>query len=120
MRLAAVMVEQDARAAMHLRDDDALGPVDDEGAVVRHQRHVAHIDVLLLDIEHRPGFGLCVDFENDQAQRNAHRRGIGNPALAAFLGIELGIFELVMDEIHLGGAGEIADRENAAQRLFQA
>ena len=31
-----------------------------------------------------------------------------------------GGFEFVMDEIQLGGAGKIADRENAAQRLFQA
>ena len=32
----------------------------------------------------------------------------------------LGVFELVIDEIELGGAGEIADREHAAQRLLEA
>ena len=53
--LAAVMVEQHARRAVHLADDHALGAVDDERAVLRHQRHVAHVDVLLLDIEHASG-----------------------------------------------------------------
>src|SRR3546814_3114397 len=42
MRLAAVMVEEHAGAAVHLRDDDALGAVDHEGAVTGHERHVAH------------------------------------------------------------------------------
>ena len=50
MALALVVIEEHARRAMHLRDDDALGAVDDERAVHRHQRHVAHIDVLLLDV----------------------------------------------------------------------
>ena len=118
--LAAVMVEQHARRTVHLRDDDALGAVDDERAVLRHQRHVAHVDVLLLDIEHRAGFGIGIDLEHDQAQRHAHRRGIGDAALAALVGVVFGLFELVMDEIELGGAGEIADREHRAQRLFEA
>ena len=48
--LALVVVEEDAGAAVHLGDDDALGAVDDESAVVRHQGHVAHVDVLLLDV----------------------------------------------------------------------
>jgi len=33
--LAAVVIEEHARAAMQLRHDDALGAVDDEGAVCR-------------------------------------------------------------------------------------
>jgi hypothetical protein len=41
--LAAVMIEQHARRTVHLADDDALGAVDDEGAVLRHERHVAHV-----------------------------------------------------------------------------
>ncbi len=120
MGLAAIMVEQDARRPVHLADDHALGAVDDEGAVARHQRHVAHIDVLLLDIEHGAGFGVLVDFEHDQAQRDAHRGGVGDAALTAFLDVIFRVFQFVMNEVHFGGAGEIADREHAAQRLFQA
>src|SRR3546814_1380213 len=43
----------------------------------------------------------------------------GDAALTAFLDVIFRVFQLVMDEVHLGGAGEVADRENAAQRLFQ-
>ncbi len=113
------MIEQDARRAVHLADDHALGAVDDERAVPRHQGHVAHVDVLLLDIEDRAGLGIGIDLEHDQAERHAHRRRVGHAALAAFLGVVLGIFELVIDEIELGGAGEVADREHAAQRLLE-
>ncbi len=120
MRLAAVMVEQDARRTVHLRHDHTLGAIDHEGAVARHQGHVAHVDVLLLDIEHRTGFGFLVHLEHDQPQRHLHRRGIGDPALAAFDDVVLGCFEFVMDEIEFGSAGEVANRENRTQRLFEA
>ena len=73
MGLALVVVEEDARRAVHLRDDDALGAVDDEGAVRRHERHVAHVDVLLLDVLDRLGAGLLVDIEHDEAQRHLER-----------------------------------------------
>src|SRR3546814_1573225 len=61
MGLALVVVEKHARAAVHLADDDALGAVVDEGALVGHERHVAHVDILLLDIEHRLGLGVGID-----------------------------------------------------------
>ena len=118
--LAAVMVEQDARRAVHLADDDALGAVDDEGAVHGHERHVAHVHVLLLDIDDRLGLGVGVDLEAGQAQRDAHRRGIGQPALAALVGVVLGRLELIAVEVEVGGAGEILDREDRAQRLLEA
>ena len=105
--LAAVMVEQHARRAVHLADDDALGAVDDEGAVHRHERHVAHVDVLLLDIDDRLGLGLGIDLEGGQAQRDAHRRGIGQAALAALVGVVLRLLELIMVEVEVRGAGEI-------------
>ena len=50
VRLAAVVVEEHARRTMQLRDDHALGAVDDEGAGVGHERNLAHVDFLLLDV----------------------------------------------------------------------
>src|SRR3546814_3520524 len=50
MGLAAVVVEEHARRTVQLRDDDALGAVDDEGAVVGHERDLAHVDLLLLHV----------------------------------------------------------------------
>ena len=46
--LALVVLEEHARRAVQLRDDHALGAVDDERALVGHQRHFAHVDLLLL------------------------------------------------------------------------
>jgi hypothetical protein len=85
------MVEQHARRTVHLRHDDALGAVDDERAVARHQGHVAHVDVLLLDIEHRTASVSLIHFKHDQAKRNLHRRRIGDAALTAFVDVELGV-----------------------------
>ena len=42
------------------------------------------------------------------------------PALAAFDDVVFRRLEFVMDEIEFGGAGEVADREDAAQGLFEA
>src|SRR5690606_34277237 len=39
MRLALVVIEEHAWRTMHLRDDDALGAVHDEGAIHRHERN---------------------------------------------------------------------------------
>ena len=105
--------------AVHLADDDALGAVDDEGAVHRHERHVAHVDVLLLDIDHRLGLGLGIDLERGQAQGDAHRRGIGQAALAALVGVVFRMLELVMIEIEVRRAGEVHDREHRAERLLE-
>ena len=51
-------VEEHAGRAVQLADDDALGAVDDERAVVRHQRDVAEVDLLLLDVADGLGAGL--------------------------------------------------------------
>ena len=50
VRLALVVIEEDARAAVQLADDDALGAVDDERTGVGHQRDLAEVDLLLLDV----------------------------------------------------------------------
>ncbi len=119
VRLAPVMVEEDARAAVHLADDDALGAVDDEGAVVRHERHVAHVDVLLLDVPDASGSGLVVDVPDDQAQRHPERCRIGHAALVALLDVVLRLLELVADEIECRAVGEVLDREHRPENLLE-
>ena len=120
MGLAPVVVEEHARRAVHLRDDHPFGAVDDEGAVVRHQRHVAHIDVLLLDVADRPRAGIVVEVEDDQAQGYLQRRGVGHAPLLAFLDIVFGLLELVFHEFELRLVGEILDRKDGRQHLLQA
>ena len=120
MRLALVMVEENARRAVHLRDDDALGAVHDEGAVVGHERHVAHEDVLLLDVLDGLGAGVLVDVEHDEAQRHLQRRGIGQVALPAFVDVELRRLELVLDELEHRLARKVGDREDRLEDRLQA
>ena len=119
MRLALVVVEEHAGAAVHLRNDDPLGAVDDERAVARHQRHVAHIDVLLLDVADRARAGVLVDVPDQEAQRHLERRGIVHAALLAFLDVVFRRLELVAHEIELRALGEVADREDRPEHLLK-
>ena len=83
VRLAAVVLEEHARRTMQLRDDDALGAVDDEQAGAGHERNFAHVDFLLLDFLD----GRLADFavQQHQAHLGAQRRRIGQAALLTFL-----------------------------------
>ena len=119
MRLALVVVEEHARAAVHLRDDDPLGAVDDEGAVLRHQRHVAHIDVLLLDVADRARAGILVDVPDDQAQGDLQRCGKSDAALLALVDIVFRRLELVAHEFELRPLGKIPDREDRFEHFLQ-
>src|SRR5579864_4950283 len=120
MGLAFVVIEEHARRAVHLRDDHALGAIDDERAVVGHERNVAHVDVLLLDILDRARAGLLVDIEDDKAQRHLERRSVSHAALAAFIDVIFRRLELVADEFELGGVGEVGDREHRLEHRLQA
>ncbi len=87
---------------------------------VGHERHVAHVDVLLLDVLDRPGAGLLVDIEHDQAQRHLERRGIGHAALAALVDVVLRRLELVADEFEHARVGKVRDREDRLEDRLQA
>ena len=119
MRLALVVIEEHAGRTMHLRDDDALGAVHDERTVVGHQRDVAHVDILLLDVLHGAGAGLFVDIEHDQPQRHLERRGIGHAALAALVDVVFRRIEFVADKVELRGVGKILDREDGFEHRLQ-
>jgi hypothetical protein len=105
---------------VHLGHDHALGAVDDERAVGRHQGHVAHEDVLFLDVLDGLRAGVLVDIEHDQPQRHLQRRGVGQVALLALLHVELGRFELVFHELQNGGFVEVLDREHRLEDAHDA
>ncbi len=111
MGLALVVVEEHARRTVHLGDDDALGAVDDESTVHGHERHVAHVDVLLLDVLDGAGAGFLVHFEDDQAQRHLERRREGHVALPALVDVILRLLEFVAHEFKARRVGEIGDRK---------
>ena len=120
MRLALVVVEEHAGRTVHLGHDHALGAVDDEGAVGRHERHVAHVDVLLLDVLDRLRLGVRIDFEHDQAQRHLERCREGHAALLALVDVELRLLEFIAHELEHRLAGEIGDREHRLEDGLQA
>ena len=76
-------LEEHTRRAVQLADDDALGAVDDEGAVLRHQRNVAEENFLLLDVADGAVAGFRVLVENGQPHGDLERRGISHAALFA-------------------------------------
>ena len=100
-----------ARRADELADDDALGAVDHERALVGHPRVVAHVDALALDLA-----GLLDQEFDVDVQRLAERQVLG-PAL--LLGV-LGLTELVVEELEFHDlAGEVLDRADLIEQLTQ-
>ncbi len=120
MGLALVVIEEHARRPVHLRDDDPLGAVDDEGAVIRHERHVAHVDVLLLDVLDGARAGIRVHIEHDQAQRHLERGREGDPPLTALVDVVFGLLERVANELEQRGVRKIRNRENRLEDGLQA
>ena len=118
--LAAVVIEEHPGAAVHLADDDALGAVDDEGAVGRHQRHVAHVDILFLDVADRARAGVLVDVPHHQPQGHLEWGRVGDAALLAFLDVVFRLFQLVVHELELGTLGEVSNRKHRVEHLLQA
>ena len=107
MGLALVVIEEHARRAVHLRNDHALGAVDDERAVVRHERNVAHVDILFFDVLDRTRAGFLVNIEDDEAQRHLERRGVSHAALTALVDVVFRRLEFVFYELKLRRIGKI-------------
>ena len=116
--LALVVVEEDARRAVQLRHHHALGAVDDEGAVLGHERDLAHVDVLLLDVLHALAGGFAV--VDDEAHAHAQGRGVGEAAQHALAHVEGRLAELVVHVLQGGVAGVAGDGEHGTERAVQA
>ena len=87
---------------MELRHDDALGAVDDERAVFGHQRDVAEIDLLLLDVADGLRSGLRILVPHDEPDRDLQRHGERHAAL-------LTLVDVVLQLERNGVATDIAD-----------
>ncbi len=118
VRLAAVVLEEHARRTVQLRDDHALGAVDDERARLGHERYLAHVDLLLLHLlDRRLGRLLVHDRE---AHLRAQRRRVGEPPLLALLDVERRLAEHVRHEVEPRVAAVRADREDRRESGLQA
>ncbi|TPV97352.1 MAG: hypothetical protein USCAAHI_03179 [Beijerinckiaceae bacterium] len=119
MTFAFVVIEKHPRRTVHLRNDDPFGSVDDERAVHRHQGHVSHIDILLLDVLDRFCAGVGIDIEYDQAQSHFKRRGESHAALAAFVDVIFRRLEFILDKFKQSRARKIGNRENRLKNRLQ-
>ncbi len=99
--LVATLIEVDAGRTNELADDDSLGSVDDEHAVLGHHREIAEEDRLFLDLT-----GLTIDEPGGHEQRTGV---VGIPLLALFDGHHR-ITKAVIGEFECEGTGEVLDR----------
>ena len=104
-------VEVDAGRADELRHDDTLGAVDDERALLGHEREVAH--------EHRLGLDLTREVVHELGV-HVERRGEGLAALLALVDRVLGLFELGVRERELHRLAEVFDRGDLLEDLVEA
>ena len=85
----AIALEKYARRTVKLRYDHALGSVNDERAVLGHQRDLAEENVLLFNIADRRNVGLRVFVINRQANFYLERDAVRHSAFLTFLLIVL-------------------------------
>jgi hypothetical protein len=111
VRLALVVIEEDARAPVELADDHALGAVDDERTGLGHQGELSEVDLLLLDIPDDP-LPAVAGVVDHQLVRHLDRRRERHAALAALVDVVLRRLEVIGDEDELARPVEILDREN--------
>ena len=110
-RLVDALAIVDARRTDQLADNNALAAVDDERAVLGHQREIAHEDLGLLHFAR-----LIVG----QANRHIKRGGIGHVAFAALLQrvLRRGV-QRIIDELQLQIAVKIKNGRNIIENLAQ-
>src|SRR5690606_17851660 len=89
VEVLVLAVEEGPRRPVQLRDDDALGAVDDERAVFTHQRDVTEVDLLLLDVADGLDARLRVLVPDDQTDRDLERDGKRHAALLALVDVVL-------------------------------
>ena len=109
MGLTLVVIEEHTRRTVELGNNNALGTVDNEGTVLGHQGHFAHVDFLLFNVLDRlVGRFLIV---NDKTDFHAQRRCIGYAPKLAFLDIKNRLANTVTDVFERGIARVTDNRE---------
>ncbi len=74
---------------MQLGDDDPLGTVDDKRAILCHERNLAHVNILLLDVLDGLGGGFLVI--DDQSDLDPERAGVRRAAQHTLVNVENGL-----------------------------
>jgi hypothetical protein len=109
MGLALVVIEEHTWRTVELGNNNTLGTIDNEGTVLGHQGHFAHVDFLLFNVLDRlVGRFLIV---NDKADLHPQRRCIGYAPKLAFLDIKNRLANTITDVFERGIARVTDNRE---------
>ncbi len=118
-RDAVRRLEEHTRASVELRDDDALGPVDDEGPITGEHGDLTEVDLLLLDVADRARARILVHVPDDETQRHLQGSRKRGAALLTFVDVVFRRLELVLHEFQGAAFGEIGNRENRLENFLQ-
>ncbi len=117
-------LEEHAGRAVQLADNDALGAVDDEGAVVGHQRDFAEEDFLLLDVTDGFVAGLRILIEDRKPYCDFEWSRVGHAALFALRNVVLelqayGIAAAAAEghDVAIEGAATVAEDFTGVERI---
>ncbi|MNC30782.1 hypothetical protein D3C75_790770 [compost metagenome] len=99
MRFTFIAVEEDARAAVQLGNDNTLSAVDDESTVVGHERNFAHVYFLFFDVFN--GAFRRFALVDHQTQLNAQRCRVGHATDLTFLNVKHRFAKTVADVLQL-------------------
>ena len=108
MRFSLIVIEENTRRPVQLRDDDSLGSINNERTVVSHQRHFAKIDFLLTYVFYGFVRAACLFVVNDETNFDANRRGIGKTTHLTFFDIKYRLTQSVADIVECG-VSRVAD-----------
>ena len=109
---AFIMVKEHARRAVHLRNNNALSSVKDKSSFICHQRNIAHIDILFLNIMDRFCAGHFIGIPNNQTQGCFDGSSIGHITFDTFINVIFRLFEFIFNKLQLAVAGKIFNWEN--------
>ncbi len=117
--LSLIVLEEHARRAMELANDDPFGSVHHEGAVFGHQRDFPEIDLLLLDITDAAIVGLGVHIPEHHLHGDLQGSCIGHAPLMTLFDVILGITQAVAHELQGSRIIEVFDGENRFENPLQ-
>ena len=104
---------------MELADHYAFGPVDDEGALVRHQGNGSEVNFLLLYIANVGNTGFNIEVIDHQPGRDTNRDLICHPAVDAFFDAVFNLTKTVGDKLKGCAPGEIFYRKHGFENSLQ-
>ena len=105
---------------MQLRNDNPLGTVDDEGTGIGHQWDFSHVYFLALYLLHDLGRRRRLLVVKNQLHQHTQGCCIVRTTLLAFLYIECGFTQPIVDIFENGMTGMTRDRKDGAQGRMQA